>query len=130
MRLRSSAFASVNSAAERMARGASPAPMRREKGSGRPALTPEQRAIRPPVHHPLFLTHPLTGRKVLYCNPGYAVRIEGMPEAESDAMLEFLFQHQLQAKYRYDPKGLMNPGKMATFVPPESAAKQHEEQPA
>jgi hypothetical protein len=22
---------------------------------------------------------------------------------------------QLQAKYRYDPKGLLNPGKMATF---------------
>jgi hypothetical protein len=26
---------------------------------------------------------------------------------------------QLQAKYRYDPMGLMNPGKMATFVNPE-----------
>ena len=33
---------------------------------------------------------------------------------------------QLQAKYRYDPKGLMNPGKMATFTPRNAA----EEQPA
>jgi hypothetical protein len=30
---------------------------------------------------------------------------------------------QLQAKYRYDPKGLMNPGKMATFVAPHPEAQ-------
>ncbi len=75
--------------------------MRREKASPRPAMTAEQRALRPPVTHPLFLTHPLTGRKVLYCNPGYAVRIVGMPEAESEAMLAYLFRHQLQPQYRY-----------------------------
>lgn len=75
--------------------------MRREKGSERPAMTAEQKALRPPVVHPLFLTHPLTGRKVLYCNPGYAVRIEGMPEAESEELLRFFFAHQLQPQYRY-----------------------------
>lgn len=75
--------------------------MRREKGSQRPAMTAEQKAQRPPVVHPLFLTHPLTGRKVLYCNPGYAVRIEGLPEAESKELLHFFFMHQLQPKYRY-----------------------------
>jgi FAD/FMN-containing dehydrogenase len=31
---------------------------------------------------------------------------------------------QLQAKYRYDPMGLMNPGKMATFVRPEQPVTQ------
>ena len=55
--------------------------MRREKGSSRPALTEEQRRKKPPVSHPVFLTHPISGRKVLYANPGYTVRIEGMPEA-------------------------------------------------
>jgi taurine dioxygenase len=75
--------------------------MRREKGSPRPALTAEQRAIRPPASHPLFLTHPLTGRKVLYCNPGYAARILGLDPDESDAVLDHLFQHQLQARYRH-----------------------------
>ena len=75
--------------------------MRREKGSERPPLTEEQRRRKPPVSHPVFMTHPVSGRKVLYANPGYVIRIEGMPEAESDALLEFLFAHQLQEKYRY-----------------------------
>jgi len=73
--------------------------MRREKGSRRPALTEAQRKARPPVSHPVFLTHPLTGRKVLYANPGYAVRINELPGKESDEMLEFLFQHQLKPQY-------------------------------
>jgi taurine dioxygenase len=38
---------------------------------------------------------------VLYANPGYAVRIDGMSERESDELLELLFQHQLQPKYKY-----------------------------
>jgi taurine dioxygenase len=75
--------------------------MRRNRGSERPAMTDAQRRRRPPVVHPVFLTHPISGRKVLYCNPGYAVRINELPEYESDEMLEFLFAHQLQMKYRY-----------------------------
>lgn len=75
--------------------------MRREKGSDRPPLTEEQRRRKPPVSHPLFLRHPVTGRKVLYANPGYAVRIDGLPRAESDALLDFLFEHQLKPEYRY-----------------------------
>jgi len=75
--------------------------MLKRPGSWRKPLTPEQRAKKPPVSHPVFLTHPITGRKVLYCNPGYAIRINELPEAESDEVLEFLFDHQLQAKYRY-----------------------------
>jgi taurine dioxygenase len=76
--------------------------MRVRPGSIRPALTPEQRRTRPPSVHPIFLTHPITGRTVLYCNPGYAVRINELPEAESDAMLETLFEHQLQPRYQYE----------------------------
>jgi len=75
--------------------------MRREKGSARPPLTEEQRRKKPPVSQPIFLKHPISGRMVLYANPGYAVRIDGMPEHESDELLEFLFQHQLQPKYKY-----------------------------
>jgi alpha-ketoglutarate-dependent taurine dioxygenase len=75
--------------------------MRQDKASSRPPMTKEQKARRPPVAHPLFLTHPITGRKVLYCNEGYAIRIDQLPPAESDEMLKFLFRHQLEMRFRY-----------------------------
>ena len=75
--------------------------MRQERGSTRPPLTDAQRKAKPPVSHPIFLTHPLTGRKVLYANPGYAMRINGLPEKESEETLQFLFEHQTKPEYRY-----------------------------
>ena len=75
--------------------------MRNEKGSKRPPLTEAQKKAKPPVSHPIFLRHPITGRKVLYANPGYSMRINELPEKESDDMLNFLFEHQLKPEYRY-----------------------------
>ncbi len=73
--------------------------MRARPGNTRPPLTEAQRARKPAVSHPIFMTHPITGKKVLYCNVGYAIRIDGMDPAESDAMLDYLFRHQEQEKY-------------------------------
>ena len=73
--------------------------MRARPGSKRAALTPEQRAKKPPVSQPIFRMHPITGRAVLYCNPGYAMRIDGLPKAESAELLAFLFAHQEEEKY-------------------------------
>jgi len=75
--------------------------MRQNHGSQRPALTDEQRLRRPPVSHPTLLTHPITGRKVLYCNPGFTDHIDGIDRAESDELLAFLFEFQLREKFRY-----------------------------
>ncbi|HJT61838.1 MAG TPA: TauD/TfdA family dioxygenase [Burkholderiales bacterium] len=75
--------------------------MRNEKGSKRPPLTEAQKKAKPPVSHPIFLTHPISGRKVLYANPGYSMRINELPESESDEILNFLFAHQLKPEYRY-----------------------------
>lgn len=75
--------------------------MRRRPDSTRKPLTEEQRRQKPPVLHPVFLTHPVTGRRVLYANPGYAVRINELPERESDDMLQLLFEHQVKPEYRY-----------------------------
>ena len=75
--------------------------MRQRPGSTRPALTAEQRAKRPAATHPVFMMHPITGRPVLYCNPGYVTRINELPEAESASMLEMLFAHQLEERFQY-----------------------------
>ncbi len=75
--------------------------MRERPGSIRKPLTAEQRAQKPPVSHPLVLTHPVNGRKSLYCNPGYTVSIDGMPQSESEELLAFLFEHQMKPQFQY-----------------------------
>ena len=75
--------------------------MRQKPGSAREPLSTTQRVRKPPVSHPIVLTHPINDRKLLYCNPGYAVQIDGMAAHESTEILEDLFAHQVQEKYRY-----------------------------
>jgi taurine dioxygenase len=75
--------------------------MRRERGSTRPPLTEEQRRAKPPVSHPMVIRHPVSGRSVLYADPGYTMFVDGMDKTESDDLLAFLFDHQLHPKYRY-----------------------------
>jgi taurine dioxygenase len=75
--------------------------MRQRPGSTRGPLTPAQRAAKPPVSQPIFLEHPISGRKALYCSVGYVTHIDGMPKSDSDAILKILFEHQLREKYQY-----------------------------
>ena len=75
--------------------------MRTRPGSTRAPLSDKERNARPPTSHPAFLTHPLTGKKLLYANPGYAIAINGLPKAQSDELLDMLFARQLEDKYLY-----------------------------
>lgn len=77
--------------------------MRRRQGPAttRKPLTDEQRRRKPPISQPMVMTHPLSGRKILYCNQGYTVRVDGLPAAESERLLDYLFEHQLRSEFRY-----------------------------
>lgn len=59
------------------------------------------------VHHPIALTHPLSGKTALYVNPAFTIGIEGMADAEAKALLDKLYAHAISAsnvhQFRWEP---------------------------
>ncbi len=70
-------------------------------GSGRDTLTDEQKAQLREVIHPVVRTHPETGRKALYVNPGFTVRIEGLPDDDAASLLDDLIEHASRPQFQY-----------------------------
>tara|TARA_R110002020_G_scaffold263353_2_gene477815 strand:- start:44894 stop:45733 length:840 start_codon:yes stop_codon:yes gene_type:complete len=63
------------------------------------------------VVHPMVITHPLSGKKALYVNPGFTVGVAGRDKDAAMSLLVKLFSHamQLENAYRFSWK----PGSVA-----------------
>ena len=48
----------------------------------------EDKNFYPRAEHPVIRTHPVTGRKTIFVNPVFTMRLKDMPRDESDAILE------------------------------------------
>jgi taurine dioxygenase len=61
--------------------------------------------VNPVAVHPVIVTHPRTGKKTIYVNSTFTVRINELTQAESDAVLEMLFVHvarpEFQCRFRW-----------------------------
>lgn len=59
----------------------------------------------PTAVHPVIARHPDTGRKLIYVNQGFTVRINELPKEESAAVLSFLYDHcarpDFQVRFRW-----------------------------
>lgn len=50
--------------------------------------------------HPIVRIHPVTKRRVLFVNPQFTVRIQGLKEDESQTILNFLYRQAMIADYQ------------------------------
>ena len=66
--------------------------------------------VYPRAKHPVLRTHPVTGRKALYVNRGFTSHLLGVPRDESDAILNYLYDHAenplFQVRFRWRPKSV------------------------
>jgi len=65
-----------------------------------PKFTDEQLARVVPVSHPAFRTHPGTGRKAVFAG-AFAMGIEGMTDAAARPILDALYAHCGEDRFRY-----------------------------
>jgi taurine dioxygenase len=67
-------------------------------------LSAEQLAQVVVVSHPIVRTHPENGRKALFVSEGFTTHIVGLPEDESQQILNELYAHSVRAEGVYRHK--------------------------
>jgi taurine dioxygenase len=76
------------------------------------SMAPKPGQTFPVSEHPVVATHPVTDRQFLYVNAGFTSHIPQLSRPESDALLQFLYQHIernliLQTRIRWTPNALV-----------------------
>ncbi len=86
-------------------------PVMNDLSVGEIELTVDQQNMVKGSFHPLVRTHPVTGRKSLYCDCSYSMGIEGMTQQESKPLLDFLGWHatreEFNCRLRWEPNMLV-----------------------
>ncbi|WP_445783736.1 TauD/TfdA dioxygenase family protein [Sphingorhabdus sp.] len=49
--------------------------------------------------HPVVISHPVSGREILYVNPAHTISIDGWSEEDSKALLDELYDHVVQPEF-------------------------------
>lgn len=64
----------------------------------------------PSASHPVVIRHPISGRAPLYVNRLFTLRINEVPEEESEAILRLLFEHaekpDFQIRFQWQPNSV------------------------
>ncbi|WP_041302343.1 TauD/TfdA dioxygenase family protein [Hirschia baltica] len=65
----------------------------------------------PATIHPVIARHPRSGKKFIFVNSSNTTYIEGLPKEESDAILNFLFDHiknpNFQMRFTWEPHSIV-----------------------
>jgi len=75
--------------------------VRQGREAVRGKLSQEQIDKTPDRIHPVIRTHPTSGRKCLFINEGYSIKICELAEPESRALLDELFEHIKDPAFAY-----------------------------
>jgi taurine dioxygenase len=67
---------------------------------GGPERLADAVAANPPVEHPVVRRHPVNGRRLLFVNSLFTVRILDMDAPESTELLDSLYQHQARQEFQ------------------------------